>query len=127
VLFFDRRPRRVAPWTEALWVYDLRTDQRFTLKERPLRRSNLDEFVRLARLADRGARTETPTVERWKCYSYAELAGRDRFDLNLSWLKTVGATDPSTLPPPAEIAAAIADELEAALAKFRAVATRLAE
>ena len=127
VLFFDRRPRRAAPWTEALWVYDLRTDQRFTLKERPLRRANLDEFVRLARLADRGVRAETPTVERWKCYPYAELAARNRFDLNLSWLKAAGATDPSTLPPPAEIAAAIADELEAALAKFRAVANRLAD
>ena len=33
-------------------------------------------------------------------------------------LKAAGATDPSTLPPSAEIASAIADELEAALAKF---------
>lgn len=126
MLFFDRQPRRLEPWTEARWVYAFRTNQRFTLKERPLRRSNLDEFVSLALLANRSTRTETPDVDRWKRYSYAELAGRDRFDLNLSWLKEAGAADPSTLLPPAGIAASIASELEAALAKFRSVANQLA-
>ena len=126
VLFFDARPRRAEPWTEALWVYDLRTNNRFTLKERPLRQEHLREFVQLARLADRHARTEDPARERWRRYGYAELAARDRLDLNLSWLKEAGAADPATLPPPAEIAAGIADELDAALARFRAVAERLA-
>jgi type I restriction-modification system DNA methylase subunit len=32
VLFFDRRPAREKPWTEKLWIYDLRTNQHFTLK-----------------------------------------------------------------------------------------------
>ncbi len=39
VLFFDKKqamPGR--PWTERLWVYDLRTNQHFTLKQNPLRR-----------------------------------------------------------------------------------------
>ena len=36
VLFFDKRPRPREPWTQELWVYDFRTNQRFTLKERPL-------------------------------------------------------------------------------------------
>jgi len=27
------------------WIYDLRTDQHFTLKQRPLTRADLDEFV----------------------------------------------------------------------------------
>ena len=76
----------------------------------------------LARLSDRAGRQET---ERFKCYGYTELAARERMDLNLSWLREDGATDPSTLPPPAEIAANIAEELETALARFRAVATRL--
>ena len=55
-LFFNRRPRRDDPWTEALWVYDHRTNKRFTLKERPLRQSDLVEFVTLARLRDRHIR-----------------------------------------------------------------------
>ncbi len=126
VLFFDRRPARKEPWTEALWVYDLRANNRFTLKERPLRQDNLREFVALARLRDRPARAEAASAERWRRYAYAELAARERMDLNLSWLKEAGAADPSTLAPPAEIAAGIADELETALARFRAVAARLA-
>ena len=122
VLFFSARPRRKEPWTEALWVYDLRTNKRFTLKERPLRLADLDEFTALARLSHRAERAE---AERWKCYTYSTLAARDRLDLNLTWLREEGAADPSTLPPPAELAATIADELETALARFRAVAARL--
>ncbi len=45
VLFFDRKPASPNPWTETLWVYDLRTNQHFTLKANPLKRSDLDEFV----------------------------------------------------------------------------------
>jgi type I restriction enzyme M protein len=42
VLFFDARPGREKPWTENLWVYDLHTNQHFTLKTNPLKRSDLD-------------------------------------------------------------------------------------
>jgi type I restriction enzyme M protein len=33
VLFFDRKPAAEKPWTEKLWIYDLRTNKHFTLKE----------------------------------------------------------------------------------------------
>jgi type I restriction enzyme M protein len=104
-------------------VYDLRTNKRFTLKERPLRPADMEDFVSLARLSKRAARTET---ERFKCFPYEQLDAREKLDLNLSWLREEGATDPASLPPPAEIAASIAEELETALARFRAVAERLA-
>ena len=45
VLFFDRKPASETPWTQRLWVYDLRTNQHFTLKQNPLRRQHLDDFV----------------------------------------------------------------------------------
>ncbi|MEW6304906.1 MAG: N-6 DNA methylase, partial [Verrucomicrobiota bacterium] len=45
VLFFDRKPAQEKPWTEKLWIYDLRTNLHFTLKENTLKRSDLDEFV----------------------------------------------------------------------------------
>ena len=122
VLFFEARSRRKEPWTEALWVYDLRTNKRFTLKERPLRYADMEDFVSLARLSDRRSRQET---ERFRRFSYADLAARDKLDLNLTWLREDGVTDPASLPPPAEIAASIADDLETALARFRAVAARL--
>jgi type I restriction enzyme M protein len=122
VLFFEARPRRNEPWTENLWVYDLRTNKRFTLKERPLRMADMEEFTALAAPGLRHRRQE---AERWKCFPYATLAAREKLDLNLTWLREEGATDPATLPPPAELAAEIAEELETALAKFRAVAARL--
>ena len=40
VLFFDRKPALETPWTQKLWVYDLRTNQHFTLKQNPLRRAS---------------------------------------------------------------------------------------
>src|SRR5438552_358293 len=45
VLFFDRKPAQEKPWTEKLWIYDLRTNQHFTLKENTLQRTDLDDFV----------------------------------------------------------------------------------
>ena len=34
VLFFDRKPPSEKPWTDKLWIYDFRTNQRFTPKTR---------------------------------------------------------------------------------------------
>jgi len=45
VLFFDRKPAQEKPWTQKLWLYDLRTNLHFTLKENTLKRSDLDDFV----------------------------------------------------------------------------------
>src|SRR5213593_3289821 len=45
VLFFVRKPAQEKPWTQKLWIYDLRTNLHFTLKENPLKRSDLDDFV----------------------------------------------------------------------------------
>jgi type I restriction enzyme M protein len=45
VLFFDRKPAQEKPWTQKLWIYDLRTNKHFTLKENTLKRSDLDDFV----------------------------------------------------------------------------------
>lgn len=46
VLFFDKKPASETPWTKKLWIYDLRTTMHFTLKTNPLKRADLDEFVK---------------------------------------------------------------------------------
>jgi hypothetical protein len=48
VLFFDRKAGSDKPWTKKVWVYDLRTNRHFTLKERRLIRSDLDLRQRAA-------------------------------------------------------------------------------
>ncbi len=45
VLFFDRKPASSRPWTRELWVYDLRTNKHFTLKQNPLTYDDLREFI----------------------------------------------------------------------------------
>ena len=50
---------------------------------------------------------------------------RDKLNRDIFWLKDASATDPDSLPPPAEIAAEIVDSLELALEKFRGVAIKL--
>ncbi|AXJ95107.1 MULTISPECIES: class I SAM-dependent DNA methyltransferase [unclassified Sphingomonas] len=123
VLFFDAAPASERVETEALWVYDLRTNKRFTLRERPLKRADLDDFVACyGQQHQRHRRTES---ERFRRFPYEELAKRDKLNLDIFWLKDASATDPNSLPPPDEVAAEIVASLELALDKFRSVAARL--
>jgi type I restriction enzyme M protein len=122
VLFFDRKPAAETPWTKDLWIYDFRTNQRFTLKERPMKRADLDDFVACYCAADRGKRKET---ERFHKFVYADLIKRDKVNLDIFWLKDDTQDDPDLLPPPDEIAAEIVESLEAALERFRKVAVSL--
>ena len=123
VLFFDRPPPGAGVKTADLWVYDLRTGGRFTLRERPLRRSNLDDFV--AAYGQATALEDRVEGERFRRFPAEELMQRDKLNLDLFWLKGARAADPDSLPPPAEVAAEIVEGLEAALEKFRLVAAKL--
>ena len=58
-LFFEAKPVREKPWTEGLWVYDLRTNKHFMLKMNPLQREDLDDFVSCYRPAERHKREPT--------------------------------------------------------------------
>lgn len=123
ILFFDKKPASERPWTERLWVYDLRTNKHFTLKQRPLRRSDLDEFVE-SYLPGR-PKSDRSDTERWRSFSYAELIARDKVNLDLTWLKDDSLEDFDNLPSPEVIAREIVEELTAALAEFEAVAVAL--
>ncbi len=123
VLFLDKRPAADHPWTERLWVYDLRTNQHFTLKQNPLRRSNLDEFVEAFRAGR--PRSERVESERFRSFGYDELVARDKANLDVIWLKDASLEDLDDLPAPEVIAREIVDDLTAALAEFEAVAVAL--
>jgi type I restriction enzyme M protein len=123
VLFFDRKPASETPWTKKLWIYDWRTNQRFTLKERPMKRADLDDFVACYKAGKRQKRAES---ERFRAFTYAELVKRDKVNLDIFWLKDDSLDDPDLLPPPDEIAAEIVESLETALDRFRKVAASLA-
>jgi type I restriction enzyme M protein len=131
VLFFDNRPAREGAWTERLWVYDLRTNQHFTLKQNPLRRENLDEFVACYHAANRHERQETWSEDnpegRWRSYSYDELLQRDKLNLDIFWLKDESLTESENLPEPDVLAQEIAEDLQAALEQFSQIVNGLGE
>jgi type I restriction enzyme M protein len=122
VLFFDRKPAAEKPWTEKLWIYDLRTNKHFTLKENPLKRADLDDFVACFNPKNRHERKES---ERFKSFSYEELTKRDKLNLDIFWLKDESLEDSANLPDPDIIAQEIVEDLEGALSQFAQIATDL--
>src|SRR5438093_1050761 len=148
VLFFDRKPAAdKQAWTTKLWIYDLRTNKHFTLKENPLKRADLDDFVacwfgcsgavpasgagggKLATVTDRRYsgkdRHQRIETERFKSFTYEELLKRDKVNLDIFWLKDESLEDSANLPAPDVLAAEIAEDLEAALAQFATIAADL--
>src|SRR5437762_3879878 len=129
VIFFDKKEGRAEAWTDKLWVYDLRTNQHFTLKQKPIRRGDFDEFIacyKPDRLHDRKATWSDENPEgRWRSYDYEDLLKRDKFSLDLFWIKDKSLTDTDSLPAPDILASEIADDLEAALEQFTKIAAKL--
>nr|BBH92749.1 DNA methyltransferase [Thermogemmatispora argillosa] len=118
VLFFDRKPASARPWTERLWIYDLRTNQHFTLRSKPLTRAHLDDFVACYKPGKRHERQES---ERFRSFSYEELIKRDKVNLDIFWLRDRSLENASALPPPDEIIGDIVEDLQAALEQLNAI------
>ncbi len=125
VLFFDRKPGRERPWTEKIWFYDYRTNIHHTLKQSPLSRADLDEFVACFNPANRHERAATWNEGngdgRWRTYTLDDILARDKVNLDIFWLRDESLADTENLPDPDIIAAEIVEELEAALAQFRLI------
>jgi type I restriction enzyme M protein len=112
-----------------IWVYDLRTNMHFTLKQSPIRRMDFEEFVACYKAGRLHERVETWSGEnpdgRWRSYAYDDLLKRDKLSLDLFWIKDKSLTDTDSLPSPDVLATEIADDLAAALEQFTKIAARL--
>ena len=115
VLFFERKPASEKPWTKKLWIYDLRTNMHFTLKQNPLKYEHLKDFIKCYNPKNRFDRKET---KRFKSFSYEELLKRDKVSLDIFWLKDESLLDSENLPDPDTLARDIAENLESALEQF---------
>ena len=124
VLFFDRKPASEKPWTEKLWIYDLRTNMHFTLKTNPLKYENLQDFIKCFNPQNRFDRKGN---ERFKAFAYNELIQRDKANLDIFWLKDESLEDTENLPPPEVLAREIAENLESALEQFNNIREDLEE
>ncbi len=115
VLFFDRKGASEKPWTERLWIYDLRTNKHFTLKQNPMQFEDLQDFIKCYNPENRRERKET---ERFKDFTYEEIRQRDNFNLDIFWLKDESLEDFENLPDPIVLAREIMEDLETALDQF---------
>jgi type I restriction enzyme M protein len=144
VLFFDRKPAQEKPWTQKLWIYDLRTNIHFTLKENTLKRSDLDDFVAcyFGKVDNKGGSGVSPLgksrdgsstlnrhqrveTDRFKAFTYEELIKRDKVNLDIFWLKDDALEESANLPSPEIIAQDITADLAAALEQFATIAEDL--
>ncbi len=112
VLFFDKRQGSAEHQTERLWVYDLRTNKNFTLRNNPLTRKHLDEFVACYNPENRHQRQES---ERFRSFDYEELLKRDKVSLDLFWLRDKSLEDAEDLRSPALIIADVIEDLQATI------------
>ncbi|MHB8565883.1 MAG: type I restriction-modification system subunit M [Nitrososphaerales archaeon] len=118
VLFFERKPASEKPWTEKVWIYDLRTNMHFTLKTNPLKYEGLKDFITCYHQENIHERKES---ERFKSFNYDDLVIREKASLDLFWLKDESLEDSENLPPPEVIAKEISENLEAALTQFTSI------
>ena len=110
------------PWTDRLWIYDLRTNKHFTLKTSTLAYKDLEDFVECYNQKNRH---ERKTTERFKPFAYAELMQRDKANLDIFWLKDESLDDTDNLPAPEVLAREIAENLESALEQFNSITEEL--
>lgn len=130
VLFFDKKTNhfrsdsnRAKPATKKLWIYDLRTNQAFTLKERPLGYEDLKDFITCYKPIDRNKRRSTWTKNspagKWRAYDYQELIERDKTNLDIFWLEDESFKE--TIEKPQVIAKHILNDLHKAMAKIEQI------
>ena len=121
VIFFDAvRPRGDgSPATSQVWIYDFRSGLHFAARQRPLRRSDLEDFERCYGYGE--PRANRAATDRFRPVSYEQLAN-GQFNLDILWRDEI---DPGVGASPKEIALEIVDELTVALDEFKTLAAEL--
>ena len=122
VLFFDKKSASETNWTKKLWIYDLRTNKHFTLKENNLKFEDMKDFIKCYNADNISERKES---ERFKAYDYEDLIKRDKTSLDIFWIKDDSLEDLENLPEPKIIAEEITENLESALDSMKQILASL--
>ncbi len=120
VLFFDRKPVTKTPATKELWVYDLRSNQKFSLKQNQIRPEDLMDFVSCYCADDRTLRKETVHFRRFK---YSEIIARDKANLDIQWQSE--NVDSNRAETPQTLMKEILNDLEEAMKEFAAAESEI--
>lgn len=82
VLFFDKQKVAKDAGSKAVWVYDLRSNQKFSLRQNPIESKDLSDFIQCYRPEDRTHRKESTHFRR---FPYSEIMARDKANLDIQW------------------------------------------
>ena len=120
MLFFDKKPVTKNPWTKKLWIYDLRTNKNFMLKENSLSEEDLADFIHCYNPKNRHRRQATYDADKnpqgqWRAYSLDELQARNKESWDIFWLRDKSQMEMENLPPPEVLIDEIIKELSAAM------------
>jgi type I restriction enzyme M protein len=131
VLFFDKKAASDKSQTSKIWIYDLRTNKHFTLKENPLKFEDLQDFIKCYNVENRHERKETYSENnpdgRWRCFAYDKILKRDKTNLDISWIKDESLDDLDNLPAPGIIANELLEDLENALEQLKEISGDLSK
>ncbi|MEL6902374.1 MAG: N-6 DNA methylase [Cyanobacteria bacterium J06606_4] len=127
VLFFTRGEGEKGN-TQAVWVYDLRTNMPKFGKRSPLTREHFAEFEAYYGEDPNGgsARTDEGEEGRFRCFEREFIAQRGE-NLDISWLRDESLQSVEDLPEPDAIAAAIMEKLQVAMTEMQALSALLEE
>jgi type I restriction enzyme M protein len=121
VLFFDKKAKSDSlAATKEVWVYDLRSNQKFSVKQKQIGPEDLADFIRCYCPSDRSRRRESTNFRRIK---YAEVISRDKASLDIHWLEE-GRSKP-TEETPQELIAEILQDLDEAMKEFAAAEAQI--
>jgi type I restriction enzyme M protein len=122
VVFFDKL-RRHASSGGTCWVYDLRSDNRFTLKTRPLQSSDLNEFVELYQSGKVSRRSKNMRTGRWRSFPHEAIIQSENCRLDLQWNMDESLQPAASVARLDDIASQITSDLQRALAHISRVAS----
>jgi len=125
VLFFQRGTTEKGN-TQAVWVYDLRTNMPSFGKRTPLTFEHFAEFMACYGDNPNGTapRTDQGETGRWRCFSREFITQRGE-NLDISWLRDESLQSADDLPEPEEIAATIMEKLQIAMTEMEALTALL--
>jgi type I restriction enzyme M protein len=95
VLFFDKKATAKTAATKEVWVYDLRSNRRFSLRQNLIQPEDLADFIHCYCADDPTRRKETVHFRRFK---YSEIVARDKANLDIQWGNVTADTTQGETP-----------------------------
>lgn len=120
VLFFDKKPLSEKPATKELWVYDLRSNRNFSLRQNPISSDDMTDFVDSYRANAIAKRAETPVFRKFR---YSDIVKRDKANLDIQCKQTESETNHGQSPQ--VLMQEILKDLEEAMKEFAAAESEI--